>query len=68
MRTLKLRRKPVAAELVASLLPSALETLGAAKTPEVVIAKREQLVAALDAAMGIYVNMSLKALLLNGVR
>lgn len=40
--------------------------MGAAEPSEAVSAQREQLAAALDAAMGIYVNTALKALLLSG--
>ena len=56
----------VTAELISSLLPAALESMGAPGPSEAVRAQREQLAAELDAAMGIYVNDALKKLLLCG--
>lgn len=56
------------AELVSSLLPAALEAMGAIGASDAVKAQREQLAAALDVAMGAYVNTALKALLLNGAQ
>ncbi len=55
------------AEMIASLLPKALASMGAAEPSQVVRAQREQLAAAMDAAMGAYVNAPLKELLLQGV-